>query len=99
LHNDYLLVVIKCVSETLIYWLYERIISLRGTRSIAYHVDMTRLLRSVRRVLHLVRRMDQRFLLLLPFDAYFPFTMFLSAVAFIVVTLQLERCLSERLLR
>ncbi len=46
--------------ETLINWLYERIASLRGTRSLAYLVDMSRLLRSVRLVLHLVRRMNQR---------------------------------------
>jgi len=34
---------------------------LRGTRSLAYHVDMSRLLCSVRLVLHLVRRINQRF--------------------------------------
>ena len=36
--------------------LYERITSLRGTRSHAYLVDMSRSLCSVRLVLHLVRR-------------------------------------------
>ncbi len=38
---------------------------MRGTRSLAYRVDMSRLLCSVRLVLHLVRRMNQRFLNLL----------------------------------
>jgi hypothetical protein len=35
---------------------------MRGTRFLAYLVDMSRLLRSVRLVLHLVRRIIQRFL-------------------------------------
>ncbi len=48
--------------ETLINGLYERITSLRGTRSLAYLIDMYRLLRSVRLVLHFVRRINQRFL-------------------------------------
>ena len=48
--------------ETLINWLYERIASMRGTCCFAYHVDMSRLLRSVRPVPHLVRRFNQRFL-------------------------------------
>ena len=42
------------IKETLINWRYERITSLRGTRSLAYRVDMSRLLHSVRLVLHLV---------------------------------------------
>ena len=41
--------------ETLINWLHERITSLHGTRILAYLVDMSRLLRSVRLVLHLIR--------------------------------------------
>jgi hypothetical protein len=52
----------RIIRETLINWLYERITSLRGTRSLAYLVDMSRLLHSVRLVLHLVRRINQRFL-------------------------------------
>ena len=47
--------------EALINWLLERISSLRGTRSLAYLVDMSWLLRSVRLALHLVRRINQRF--------------------------------------
>ncbi len=35
---------------------------MRDTCSLAYRVDRSRLLRSVRLVLHLVRRMNQRFL-------------------------------------
>ena len=48
--------------ETLINWLYERITSLRGTRILAYLIDMSWLLCSVRLVLHLVHRINQRFL-------------------------------------
>ena len=47
--------------ETLINWLHERITSLRGTCFLIYLVDMSRLLCSVRLVLHLVRRINQRF--------------------------------------
>ena len=46
--------------ETLINWLHERITLLRGTRSLAYLIDMSRLLCSVRLVLHLVRRINRR---------------------------------------
>ena len=53
----------RSIMETLINWLYERITSLRGTRSLAYLVDMSRLLRSVRLVLHFVRRINQHFLM------------------------------------
>jgi hypothetical protein len=49
------------IREVLINWLRERITSLRGTRSLAYLVDMSRLLCAVRLVLHLVRRISQRF--------------------------------------
>ena len=35
---------------------------MRGTRSLAYRVDMSRLLRSVRLMLHLVRRINQHLL-------------------------------------
>ncbi len=35
---------------------------MRGTRSLAYRVDMSRLLRSVCLVLHLIRRINQRLL-------------------------------------
>jgi hypothetical protein len=48
--------------EALINWLYERITSLRGTRYLAYLIDIYLLLRSTRLVLHLVRRINQRFL-------------------------------------
>jgi hypothetical protein len=51
----------KRAKEMLINWLYEQITSLHGTRSLAYLVDMLRLLRSVRLVLHLVRRINQHF--------------------------------------
>jgi hypothetical protein len=50
------------VWEALINWLYERITSLHGTRSLVYLVDMSRLLRFVRLVLHLVRRINKHFL-------------------------------------
>ncbi|WP_103966694.1 hypothetical protein [Nitrosomonas ureae] len=46
----------------MINWLHERITSLRGTHAFAYLVDMSQLLRSGRLVLHLVRRINQRFL-------------------------------------
>ena len=46
----------------LAYWLHERITSLRGTHAFAYRVDMSQLLRSGRLVLHLVCRINQRFL-------------------------------------
>ncbi|SEF64440.1 hypothetical protein [Nitrosomonas ureae] len=46
----------------LINWLHERITSLRGTHAFAYLVDMSQLLRSGRLALHLVRRINQRFL-------------------------------------
>ena len=49
------------VKEMLINWRYDRITSLRGTRSLAYLIDMSRLLCSVRLVLHLVCRINQRF--------------------------------------
>ena len=52
----------RLFKETLIYWLYERVASMRGTRSLVYRIDMSRLLRSVRLVLHLVRRINQRLL-------------------------------------
>jgi hypothetical protein len=48
-------------SKTLINWLHERITSLRGTHAFAYLIDMSQLLRSGRLVLHLVRRINQRF--------------------------------------
>ncbi len=51
----------RIIRETLINWLYERIASMRGTRFLAYLADMSRLLHSVRLVLHLVRRINQRF--------------------------------------
>jgi hypothetical protein len=47
--------------ETLINWLHERITSLRGTHAFTYLVDRSQLLRSGRLVLHLVRRINQRF--------------------------------------
>ncbi|MBX9895834.1 MAG: hypothetical protein K2Y09_11785 [Nitrosomonas sp.] len=56
---------VTAVWEALINWLYERITSLHGTRSLVYLVDMSRLLRFVRLVrlvLHLVRRINKRFL-------------------------------------
>ncbi len=51
----------QSTKETLIYWLHERITSLRGTRHPSYLVDMSMFLRSERLVLHLVRRISQRF--------------------------------------
>ena len=48
------------IKATLINWLHERITSLRGTRILAYLVDMSRLLRSVHLVRHLVRRINLR---------------------------------------
>ena len=48
--------------ETLINWLYERITSLRGTRYLAYLIDIYLFLRSTRLMFHLVRRINQRFL-------------------------------------
>ena len=48
--------------ETLINCLHERIASLHGTRFLAYRIDMSRLLRSVRLALHHVRRINQHFL-------------------------------------
>ena len=62
------------IREMLIDWLYERIASTRGTRSLAYLVDMYRLLRSVYLVLHLVRRMNQRFLSLSHHRIVYEFT-------------------------
>ena len=55
----------RALKETPIYWQYERITSLRGSRSLAYLVDKSRLLCSVRLVLHLVRLINQRLLNLL----------------------------------
>ena len=49
------------IKEALINWLHERIASLRGTHSLAYQIDMSRLLRSVRLALHHVRWINQRF--------------------------------------
>ncbi len=47
--------------EPLINTLYERIASLRGTRSLACRVDESWLLRSLRVTHHLVRRINQHF--------------------------------------
>jgi len=52
----------RILKETLINWLHERIASLRGTRALFYLADMSRLLRSMHLSLHLVRRINQRFL-------------------------------------
>jgi hypothetical protein len=41
--------------------LHERIASLRGIHFLAYRVDRSRLLRSVRQALHLDRRINQHF--------------------------------------
>ena len=62
------------IRATLVNWLYERIASMRGTRSLSYLVDMSRLLRSVRLVLHLVRRINQRFLSLSHHRIVYEFT-------------------------
>ena len=50
------------VRETLTTSLHERIASLHGTRFLAYWVNRSRLLRSMRLVIHLVRRINQRVL-------------------------------------
>lgn len=60
--RDYVAAFCHFIKETLINWRYERITSLHGTRSLAYPIDMSRLLCSVRLVLHLVCRINQRFL-------------------------------------
>jgi len=48
--------------EALIKSLWEQIASLRGPRNIAYHIDMSRLLRAVRLALYLPQSFNQRFL-------------------------------------
>ncbi|HLP80764.1 MAG TPA: hypothetical protein VK141_02080 [Nitrosomonas sp.] len=49
--------------DTLINSLHERIVLLHGTRSLAYRVDKSRLLRSERPSPHLVRRINQHSLI------------------------------------
>lgn len=51
---------LKCIAVA---WggLLERITSLRGTRSLAYFGDMSRLLRFVRLILHLAPQINRHF--------------------------------------
>ena len=51
----------KMSREALIKWLRERIAALRGARNLAYQIDISRFLRSVRLALHLAHRFIQRF--------------------------------------
>ena len=51
-----------CVAETLIYWLWRRIAALRGARILAYLLDMSPILRSVRLALHPPRALNQHLL-------------------------------------